>query len=154
MCVQWTLLYKSFFGLTEVLTVLQCSFMSPYTNSQIYSLRNIFLMASRFLHRSGLPTHRSAYRPNWSVPTDLVLGLLSRFGWCWARLSTFALSGVRFSLCYTDSALVLPLKLGKSGIINPRSDIICRSLLAPKALVKMSTVWRFVLMCWRSSSLA
>ena len=42
------------YGLTEVLTVLQCSFMSPYTNSQIYSLRNIFPMASRFLHRSGL----------------------------------------------------------------------------------------------------
>ena len=36
--------------------------MSPYIDSQIYSLRNIFSMASRFLHRTSLPTHRSAYR--------------------------------------------------------------------------------------------
>ena len=50
------------FGLIEVLTVLQCSFMSPYTNSKIYSLWNIFPIASRFLHRTGLPTYRSAYR--------------------------------------------------------------------------------------------
>ena len=42
------------FGLTEVLTVLQCLLKSPYTISQIYSLRNIFPMASRFPHRSGL----------------------------------------------------------------------------------------------------
>ena len=49
-------------GLTEVLTILQCSFMSPYTKSQIYSLRNIFPTASQFLHRTGLPTHRLAYR--------------------------------------------------------------------------------------------
>ena len=40
--------------LTKVLTILQCSFMSPYTNSQIYSLRNIFPMASRFPHQSDL----------------------------------------------------------------------------------------------------
>ena len=44
------------------MTVLQCSFMSPYTNSQIYSLWNIFPTASRFLHRTGLPSHRSAYQ--------------------------------------------------------------------------------------------
>ena len=55
------------FGLTEVLTVLQCSFMSPYTNSQIYSLWNIFPTASRFLHRTGLPTHRSAFRFMYSA---------------------------------------------------------------------------------------
>ena len=42
-------------GLTEVLTVLQCSLRSPYTH-------DIFPMASRFLHQTGLPTHRSAYR--------------------------------------------------------------------------------------------
>ena len=46
--------HTSPYGLTEVLVVLQCSFMSPYTNSQIYSLRNICLMASRFPHRTGL----------------------------------------------------------------------------------------------------
>ena len=34
--------------------VLQCSFMSPYTYSQIYSLWNICLMASWFSHQSGL----------------------------------------------------------------------------------------------------
>ena len=48
--------------LTEVLMILQCSFMRPYTNSQIYSLWNIFPTASRFLHWTGLPTHRSAYQ--------------------------------------------------------------------------------------------
>ena len=48
--------------LTKVLTVLQCSFMSPYTSSQIYSLRNIFPTASQFLYQTGLPLHRSAYR--------------------------------------------------------------------------------------------
>ena len=42
------------FGLTEVLSVLQCSLKSPYTNSQIYSSRNIYPMASRFPHRSDL----------------------------------------------------------------------------------------------------
>ena len=41
------------FGLTEVLTVLQWSFMSTYANSQIYSSWNICPMASRFPHRSG-----------------------------------------------------------------------------------------------------
>ena len=72
-------------GLTEVLTILQFSFMSPYTNSQIYSLRNICLMASRFPHRSGLVTHRYAYRfmhpsgltDRSRLPTDPVLGLFS-----------------------------------------------------------------------------
>ena len=54
-------------GLTEVLTVVQCSFMSSYTNSQIYSLRNIFPTASRFLHQTGLPTHRSTYRFTYSA---------------------------------------------------------------------------------------
>ena len=49
-------------GLIEVLTVLQCSLKSSYTNSQIYPLRNVFPTASRFLHRTGLPTHRSAHR--------------------------------------------------------------------------------------------
>ena len=39
--------------LTEVLIVHHCSLKSPYTNSQIYSSRNICPMASRFLHRSG-----------------------------------------------------------------------------------------------------
>ena len=49
-------------GLIEVLTVLQCSLKSSYTNSQIYSLRNIFATASRFLYLTGLPMHQSAYR--------------------------------------------------------------------------------------------
>ena len=69
-------------------------------------------------------------------------------------------ASIRFDLRYPESAsfgLVLPrfcfdcvllLKLGKSGIVNPRSDMNCRSL------VKMSVVWRFMLMCWRSTSLA
>ena len=56
-CVSMNTFIQVLYGLievlTEVLTVLQCSFMNPYTNSQIYSLRNIFLMASRFPHRSG-----------------------------------------------------------------------------------------------------
>ena len=35
---------------------------------------------------------------------------------------------------------VLPLKLGGSGIVNPRSHMNCQSLPAPKALVRMSAV--------------
>ena len=59
-------------GLTEVLTILQCSFMSLYTNSQIYSLRNIFLTTSQFLHRTGLPTHRSSACSADSADVELV----------------------------------------------------------------------------------
>ena len=78
-------------GLTEVLIVLQCSLKSSYTNSQIYSSRNIFPTASRsapirpFL-RTGLHTGTRP-RPHRSVPTDTVLGLLSRCGRCGACLS-------------------------------------------------------------------
>ena len=46
--------YTSPYGLTEVLTVLQCSLVSPYANFQIYSSRNICPMASWFPHRSDL----------------------------------------------------------------------------------------------------
>ena len=54
-------------GLTEVLTILQCSLKSSYTNSQIYSSWNIFSTASRFLHRTSLPSHRFAYRYTYSA---------------------------------------------------------------------------------------
>ena len=79
-------------GLTEVLIVLQCSLKSSYTNSQIYSSRNIFRTASRsapirpFL-RTGLRTGFRT-RPYRSVPTDTVLSFFSRSGRCWACLST------------------------------------------------------------------
>ena len=69
--------FTSPYGLTEVLTVLQCSFMSPYTNSQIY----ICLMASRFPHRSGLsyaPVCVLVYVPSltdWSQPIRPMLSL-------------------------------------------------------------------------------
>ena len=69
-------------GLTEVLTVLQCSFMRPYSNSQIYSLQNIFPTPPSFYTepaflRTGLRTGLRT-RPHQSVPTDPVLGFLSR----------------------------------------------------------------------------
>ena len=54
-------------------------------------------------------------------------------------------TGVRFEH-------VLPLKLGKSGIVNPRSNMNCGSFSASRGLVKMPAFWRFVLMCWRSTS--
>ena len=54
------------FGLTEVLTVLQCSFMSTYANSQIYSSRNICLMASQFPHRSG-PSYAPVFVPVYAL---------------------------------------------------------------------------------------
>ena len=41
---------------------------------------------------------------------------------------------------YCVVSSVLPLKLGKSGIVNPRSVMHCHSLSAPKAFVKMSVV--------------
>ena len=71
MCVQWTLFIQVLLGLTEVLTVLQCSLKSSYKNSQIYSSRNIFPTASRFTHRSG-----PSYAPV-SVPVS-ALGLTDR----------------------------------------------------------------------------
>ena len=73
--------YTSSYGLTKVLTVLQCSLKSPYTNSRIYSLRNIIPMASRFLHRSGLsyaPVCVLVYVPSltdWSQPIRPMLSL-------------------------------------------------------------------------------
>ena len=46
--------------------------MSPNSNSQIYSLWNIYPTASRFTHRNGLSfMHRSG--PNRSVQTDPIL---------------------------------------------------------------------------------
>ena len=79
-------------------------------------------------------------------------------------------SGVRFDLRNSESSIrfsshnpestsadvrfecVLPLKLGKSGIVNPKPVMNCRSLWVRRGLVKMSSVWRFALMCWRSTS--
>ena len=72
-----------------------------------------------------------------------------------ASASIMRSCGVRASACAMRSHRVfsvLPLKLGKSGIVKPRFVMNCQSLLAPKALVKMSVVWRFVLMCWRLTS--
>ena len=72
--------------------VLQCSLTELYTYSQIYS---------RFTHRSGLccPPVCAPVHPNRSVPTDPVLGLHSRYGQCWACIST-----VRLSVCCTGNA--------------------------------------------------
>ena len=42
-------------------------------------------------------------------------------------------------MCSCKVSLVLPLKLGKSGIINPRFVMDFQSMSIPKALVKMST---------------
>ena len=41
---------------------------------------------------------------------------------------------------YCVVSSVLPLKLGRSGIVNPRSVMNCHNLSAPKAFVKMSAV--------------
>ena len=86
-------LHTSPYWLTEVLTILQCSLKSPYTNSQIYSYAEylsdglpVSASIRPFLHislRTGLRTR--------SGPTDPVLGLLSWSGRCWACLSTLTL---------------------------------------------------------------
>ena len=54
---------------------------SAYTNSKIYSSRNIFLCVIGSPNRLGT-------RPNRSVLTDSVLGFFSRLGRCWACIST------------------------------------------------------------------
>ena len=65
------------------------------------------------------------------------------------RLAFMQSCGVRASACVICScgictlckvSSVLPLKLDRSGIINPRSAMNCQSLSAPKALVKMSSI--------------
>ena len=67
-CVQCTLLYKSFGGLTEVLSYFNA------LKERLHKLQNIFLTEYLSLrHRSVLGT-----RPHRSVPTDSVLGFLSR----------------------------------------------------------------------------
>ena len=54
------------------------------------------------------------------------------------RLFAASLRGaVADSTRYCVVSSVLPLKLGRSGIVNPRSLMNCHSLSAPKALVKM-----------------
>ena len=64
------------------------------TNSQIYSLRNIFtndlpvLCTKPAFLRTGLRTSLPT-QPNRSVPTDPILGFFSRSGRCWACLSTY-----------------------------------------------------------------
>ena len=60
-------------------------------------------------------------------------GLLRGFS---SRLHCAVAESTRY--CVVSS--VLPLKLGKSGIVNPRSIMNCHNLSAPKAFVKMSTV--------------
>ena len=64
-----------------------------------------------------------------------------------SHLCGVAKSVLRLALCvvaesthYCIVSLVLPLKLGRSRIVNPRSVMNCHSLSAPKALVKMSAV--------------
>ena len=78
--------YTSPYGLTKVLTVLQCSLKSPYTNSQIYSLWNICPMVFLFLTglRTGLRTGPTLpIGPHRSDPR-----LVQPTGRCWACLST------------------------------------------------------------------
>ena len=112
------------FGLTKVLTVLQCSFMSPYTNSQIYSLRNIFPMASRFLHRTDLPTHRSAYQ---------ILALFRRSGRCWACLSTVILYTeliedpflLHLYLCLEHLCICVVLRICVLFVVLSRNTMCC-----------------------------
>ena len=71
-------------GLTEVLTVLQCSLKSPYTNSQIYPGGISFLTTSRFLHRpaflrtglrTGLRTRPHRSGPRLAQPIRPMLSL-------------------------------------------------------------------------------
>ena len=72
--------YTSPYGLTEVLTVLQCSFMSSYANSQIYSSRNICPMASLFPHRSDLsyaPVCIPVYAPSLTDRSQPIRPMLS-----------------------------------------------------------------------------
>ena len=49
---------------------------------------------------------------------------------------------------------ILPLKLDWLAVESPRSVVNYCSLLAPKAFVKISNVYMFVLMCCRLTSLA
>ena len=89
-CVFSKHFYTSPYRLTEVLTVIQCSLKSPYTNSQIYSLRNICLKAFRFPHQSGL------------LLTGLRTRLRTRFTQ-WSGLTDRS-QPIRFLACSADTA--------------------------------------------------
>ena len=65
-CVQWTLFIQVLLGLTEVLTVLQCSLKSSALTPKIYSLWNIF--------SNGLPVS-ALNRPSFVLVCVSVLGL-------------------------------------------------------------------------------
>ena len=62
-------LYRSFGGLTEVLSYFNALKERLHKPQNIYSLRNIFLRVTRFSEQN---------RPVRSVPTDSVLGLTDR----------------------------------------------------------------------------
>ena len=114
------------YGLTEVLIVLQCSLKSPYANSQIYSSRNICLMASRFPHRSGLsyaPVCVPVYAlglTDWSQPIRPMLRLslnkphLNVFRLClvdWISNEVYCALGVAIDARYWTSSRLFAEKL-------------------------------------------
>ena len=55
-----------------------------------------------------------------------------------SRVDSHNRSPLRLVLCVVP--WVLPLKVGRSGILNLRCVMNCNNLSAPKALVKMSVV--------------
>ena len=134
--------YTSLYGLTEVLTVLQCSLKSPYTNSQIYSSWNIFPTASRFLYQTGLPCTGmrigTRTRPHRSVPTDLVLGFFSRSGRCWACLSTIIKPII---LLIVDETL----KILFQRLVGTLSLAICLRMIARRKLNRNVEMFEHVL---------
>ena len=61
-CVQWTLFYTSPRRTDRSTAILQCSLKSSTLIPKYIPYGISFLTASRFLHRTGLPSYRSAYR--------------------------------------------------------------------------------------------
>ena len=82
-CVQCTLLYKSFEGLTEVLSYFNA------LKERLHKLQNIFLTEYLSLRHRSVPTDSVLGLTDRSLPTrssassaDLVLGFFSRSGRC------------------------------------------------------------------------
>ena len=103
-----------------------------------------------FTHLSILecvPTHRKlSLILNTPLQTQLpIVGLLV---WTGLRLEMVVLL-LHSSVCFF---VILPLKLGRSAMERPRFVVNCRSLSTHNAFVKMSTIYKFVLMCCRSAS--
>ena len=91
-CVQWTLLYKSFLDWQKYSQYFNAHLWAPTLTPKYIPYRISFQRPYGFCTepaflRTGLRTGLRT-RPHRSVPTDPVLGLFSRSGRCWACLST------------------------------------------------------------------